>query len=335
MPTWRVLYTKQLTKKRKTYTDGFVVVRASGATALLNENGSELAVASGPLPAGDDWASCEGVALFDGFLVNGDAECGAHEVPGLGGPDAAAAACAAAAQAPLAAPVAPVPQRAAGSLLLRKAPGRTGFRPPGSLAAVDGGGGGSSGGGFGRIGHAPPLQQQQQAMQQQAAPLVHAGWGALGHQAPPHAAAPRPCGGLRAGAPRVACKGRASMGAHPPHAHAVKDLHACNPSHNMAKPTCLYPRADADILSMLSGGSLAAGGNSAAGGGLISTGGKMGGGGWLDGNGGTSSSGGPSPVAGALPAATAPSSGAGVNGRPRGFAGLVSHGWLAGCWSEF
>jgi hypothetical protein len=38
----RVLYTKQLQKKKKTWQDGFVLIRASGSAVLLDEDGKEL-----------------------------------------------------------------------------------------------------------------------------------------------------------------------------------------------------------------------------------------------------------------------------------------------------
>jgi hypothetical protein len=38
----RVLYTKQLHKKKKTWQDGFVLVRASGSALLFDEDGKEL-----------------------------------------------------------------------------------------------------------------------------------------------------------------------------------------------------------------------------------------------------------------------------------------------------
>jgi hypothetical protein len=39
----RVLYTKQLQKKKKTWQDGFVLVRPSGSALLYDEDGKELA----------------------------------------------------------------------------------------------------------------------------------------------------------------------------------------------------------------------------------------------------------------------------------------------------
>lgn len=87
MQAWRALYTKQLQKKRKTYADGFVVMCPSGTVVLQDDSGKELAVASGPLPGGEGWGSCEGVAVFEGFLVNGDGECPPEELPN-GGPAA-------------------------------------------------------------------------------------------------------------------------------------------------------------------------------------------------------------------------------------------------------
>jgi hypothetical protein len=39
----RVLYTKQLQKKKKTWQDGFVLIKASGPALLYDEDGKELA----------------------------------------------------------------------------------------------------------------------------------------------------------------------------------------------------------------------------------------------------------------------------------------------------
>lgn len=39
----RVLYTKQLQKKKKTWQDGFVLIRVGGSALLYDEEGKELA----------------------------------------------------------------------------------------------------------------------------------------------------------------------------------------------------------------------------------------------------------------------------------------------------
>jgi hypothetical protein len=140
MGAFRVLYTKQLTKKRKTYADGFVVLRPSGA-ALLDEAGRELALAAGPLPAGSDWGEAEGVDVFEGFLVNGDGACGPEELPGAagggggggGGQPARLPGSPPAATQPLARPVLRRPGLAAP---FRGAGSGGGAPPPGSAAAA-------------------------------------------------------------------------------------------------------------------------------------------------------------------------------------------------------
>lgn len=68
----RVLYTKHLTKKRKTWSDGFVDVSAQRSATLSDEQGQALATAR--LPAGEDWAEdTEGLRLpaayFWGLLI--------------------------------------------------------------------------------------------------------------------------------------------------------------------------------------------------------------------------------------------------------------------------
>jgi len=199
-----VLHTKQLTKKRKTYNDGFVVVRASGAVVLLDEGGKELATASAPIPASDDFASSEGITVFDGFLVNGDSECAPCEVPGLGGGGGGAAEggvalnCAAAPPAAASAqPLHPQPQRCAPLL-------RQPFKRP-AIAGSASGGGGSAGGSLADGAHSSmdrrpvvavrPPQQQPLKQQQQAG------------------AESQPCGGLRADADILCLLSGGALGA--------------------------------------------------------------------------------------------------------------------------
>ena len=59
-----VLYTKHLTKKRKTYHDGCLTVDAAGSACLLDDAQQSLARAA--VPASQGWtAGTEGVAVLD------------------------------------------------------------------------------------------------------------------------------------------------------------------------------------------------------------------------------------------------------------------------------
>jgi hypothetical protein len=204
MQAWRVLYTKQLQKKRKTYADGFVVARPSGAVLLLDEGGKELAAASAPLPPGEDWGACEGAAVFPGFLVNGDGACGPGEAPGSagggGGGEAGPSAerCSPAPPAACAGAPAAGQHAPAGALLLQHQRQAKAFRRP-QLAASAAVGGGACPPGAQQQ-HAPPgcggagllRPAQQAAGQPRQAQQQHAGRheGPIGSQ---------PCGGVRAG----------------------------------------------------------------------------------------------------------------------------------------
>lgn len=69
---FRVLYTKQLTRKLKTYNDGYLV-RDGTRVRLLDDAGMDLA--AGRLPASLQLtAVSEGITVFDGFLVDCDEE---------------------------------------------------------------------------------------------------------------------------------------------------------------------------------------------------------------------------------------------------------------------
>ena len=75
-----VLYTKQLTKKLKTYHDGFLIRDGPGAR-LLTDAGSELACCRWP-PSLELAGTSEGITCFDGYLVDCDGELsGPTEVP--------------------------------------------------------------------------------------------------------------------------------------------------------------------------------------------------------------------------------------------------------------
>ena len=77
---FKVLYTKQLTRKLKTYNDGFLV-RDGPRVRLLDDAGMELG--TGRCPSSLQLtAASDGIKLFDGFLVDCDEElASAAEVP--------------------------------------------------------------------------------------------------------------------------------------------------------------------------------------------------------------------------------------------------------------
>lgn len=77
---YRALYTKHLTKKQKTWHDGFVVLRNKARIVLYDEAGKELSAAA--MPASLALDSGERLSLFDGFLVDCDDPCTAEELPG-------------------------------------------------------------------------------------------------------------------------------------------------------------------------------------------------------------------------------------------------------------
>ena len=78
---FRVLYTKQLTRKLKTYNDGYLI-RDGSRIRLLDDAGMDLA--AGRLPASLQLtAVSEGITVFDGYLVDCDEELASiSEVPG-------------------------------------------------------------------------------------------------------------------------------------------------------------------------------------------------------------------------------------------------------------
>lgn len=355
MQAWRVLYTKQLQKKKKTYQDGFAVVRASGAVALLDEAGKELARAGGPLPAGEDWATCEGATVFEGFLVNGDGECPPCEVPGLAAGPAAAAGAAAIGDG-----AAPSHQQPASCA-------RASWGTPASAA-----GAGVQRSGWGARAARPLLQPPQQKQQPAQAPLQQPMQQCTEQPLQPplqqlRAAPPcdpamqwqpggrpgqatQPCGGTRAGVPRDGMR----LHVVPTWRHAMLHVRRwgcmhvqtaltatchedmqnccqgssvplpnacleCGPhTHRPSKPAC---PADDDILSMLCGGSAvgstSGGGGGGGGGGAGGLGGGPGAAGGL--GGGPGGSFGSSNTAACGPGAAAPSMAAAGS-----FSGLVS-----------
>ena len=80
MQAFRVLYTKQLTRKLKTYNDGFLI-RDGSRVRLFDDSGMELA--TGRWPASLQLSAVsEGITAIEGFLVDCDGElASAAEVP--------------------------------------------------------------------------------------------------------------------------------------------------------------------------------------------------------------------------------------------------------------
>ena len=140
---YSVLYTKHLTRKSKIYIDGFLSVRPDRLATLTAEDGAVIGTARLPTSVALD-DEPQGLACFDGFLVNVDCTCDASAVPGR--PCADAAAPAAAERRPLASGASAINRT---SLLLPAAQpsSKRGFRPPSKVASGrDAGGvaGGSS-----------------------------------------------------------------------------------------------------------------------------------------------------------------------------------------------
>lgn len=75
---FRVLYTKHLIKKAKTYHDGYLIVHEGGSCVLLDEEKKNL---------GQGWLAkdveldpdAEGLSCIEGFLINLDGEVTANE----------------------------------------------------------------------------------------------------------------------------------------------------------------------------------------------------------------------------------------------------------------
>lgn len=81
---YRVLYTKHLTKKHKTYHDGFIILEVNDSVILYDEDRCELSCSRLPSSVADIGA-CEALACFEGYLVNGDGKCDVGSVrKGLG-----------------------------------------------------------------------------------------------------------------------------------------------------------------------------------------------------------------------------------------------------------
>lgn len=127
-----VLYTNKPHLKRLVFKDGYVLVKARGAAALLDEDGRELAQAQLPasLVAGS-LAGEEGLRCFEGYLVNGEDECDPAVVPGVGGGQACVAGRARdeAMQAEQE-EVAPAPPLGRTAIVRRAAPQRPGLSAP-------------------------------------------------------------------------------------------------------------------------------------------------------------------------------------------------------------
>lgn len=77
----RILWTKQLTKKKKTYNDGFIRVKPSNEAILYDEDGKELSCCS-KLPSGIDITTDDDIRCFEGYLVQGDCACDPSEIKG-------------------------------------------------------------------------------------------------------------------------------------------------------------------------------------------------------------------------------------------------------------
>jgi hypothetical protein len=73
MQTFNVLYTKQLHKKVKSWSDGRVVLKPTGLALLRSDEGKELSSARPSKHI--DFAEEEGITCFEGFIVNGDGVC--------------------------------------------------------------------------------------------------------------------------------------------------------------------------------------------------------------------------------------------------------------------
>lgn len=78
----RILWTKQLTKKKKTYNDGFVLVKPTREAILYDEDGKELGFCS-RFPSSIDITSDDNIKCFEGYLVQGDCACDYHEIKGV------------------------------------------------------------------------------------------------------------------------------------------------------------------------------------------------------------------------------------------------------------
>ncbi|KAK9800306.1 hypothetical protein WJX73_010750 [Symbiochloris irregularis] len=67
----RVLYTKHLTKKRKTWSDGYVEISPQRLATLSDEDGRTLGTAR--LSPSENWSEdTEDINSFEGYLVNID-----------------------------------------------------------------------------------------------------------------------------------------------------------------------------------------------------------------------------------------------------------------------
>lgn len=80
MDCYRALYTKQLTKKKKTYSDGYVVLKETRSASLVTDEGSTLSTTRLPssLALGPDSSD---LTCWEGFLVNLDGCCTFKDIP--------------------------------------------------------------------------------------------------------------------------------------------------------------------------------------------------------------------------------------------------------------
>jgi hypothetical protein len=84
MQHFRVLYTKQLRKKNKSYHDGYLVLLPHQQAKLLSEDGSCLTSARVPTSTVLE-EGADGIDCFDGYLINVDCCAAASDIPGNSG----------------------------------------------------------------------------------------------------------------------------------------------------------------------------------------------------------------------------------------------------------
>lgn len=77
---FRVLYTRHLTKKLKSYSDGFVKAKGDGTLELYDEDGTWIKRARQIREEKKFDVGTEGFAGFEGFLVNCDTECETKDI---------------------------------------------------------------------------------------------------------------------------------------------------------------------------------------------------------------------------------------------------------------
>lgn len=77
---FRVLYSRHLTQKRRTYHDGFVKLQSSRTAVLFSEDGVELSTTTIP-PSTTLTESTEDFRRFEGFVVDFEEECQIEDLP--------------------------------------------------------------------------------------------------------------------------------------------------------------------------------------------------------------------------------------------------------------